>query len=277
MLIERLYRDLPRNLRLFERALSLEKEIYGDTYVSSRAVAEALLCPRAAAFRAAEEEVEVFARALRDRVKYAAMLGVADAGYVDALTKRAARGDRNAVKALLRVGRDLGPGDISAVLPKLKEEFEAARRAAGKVIVSAARGPVRRAAAYVKYAEVYPYAGMGHRYGDHVFYAVAGVGPDHVYLFRLARSRDRGRRLALAEGDVAAAAFRKNNIKLHIYVPEEAIYSFSERPSDPTPRYKALIEGVCRPGATCAFCRYREVCECVGDIPRRRHAGSQKP
>ncbi|AEA12247.1 hypothetical protein TUZN_0758 [Thermoproteus uzoniensis 768-20] len=274
MLIDRLYRDLARNIRFFERALALEKEAYGLTYVSSRAVAEAAVCPRAAAFRAAEEEVEVFARALRDRVRYAAMLGIVEGSYVDALTKRAARGDRQSAEALLRIGRDLGPGDISAILPRLREEFEAARRAAGKVVVTAARGAVREAAAYVKYAEVYPYAGMGHRYGNYVFYAVAGVGVDHVYLFRLARSREAGKRLALAEGDVAAAAFKKENIKLHIYVPGEAIYSFFEKASDPTPKYKALIEGECRPGRACASCRYREVCECVGDIPRRRHAGS---
>ncbi|MEZ0247998.1 MAG: hypothetical protein ABWJ97_01880 [Thermoproteus sp.] len=277
MLIERLYRELPRAYRFFERALAVEKEEYGLSYISSAAAAEAAVCPRAAAYRAAEEEVEVFARALRDRVKYAVMLGMADEGHVDVLAKRASRGEAEAFKSLLRIGRDIGPEDLAPILPRLKEEFEAARRASRKVVVTAARGLVREAAAYVKYAEVYPYAGMGHRHGVHLFYAVAGVGADHVYLFRVARDRERARRLALAEGDVAAAAFRRRRVKLHIYVPGEAIYSYLEDAADPTPKYRALIGGQCRPGPACASCRYKEVCECVGDIPRRRRDGSQRP
>ncbi len=274
MLIDELYRAFPKNERFFERALRAEKEEEGFSYASSASVALTLLCPRAAAYKAAEEEVSVFARALRDRVKYAVMLGIADEGQVDLLTKRALRGDGEAIRALSRIGRDIGPDDLGPILPRLKEEFEAARRASRKVIVTAARGLVREAAAYVKYAEPYPYAGMGHRYRDYVFYAVAGVGMDHVYLFRVAKDGGRAKREALAEGDVAAAAFRKSAVKVHIYVPGVAIYSHFERAADPTPKYKALIEGECKPGPYCKVCRYKEVCECVGDIPRRRHAGS---
>ncbi|MEL9991403.1 MAG: hypothetical protein QXP98_07555 [Thermoproteus sp.] len=277
MLIERLYRELPRTSKFFERALALEKEEYGLSYISSAAVAEATICPRAAAYRAADEEVEVFARALRDRVKYAVMLGIADGRHVDLLARRASRGEAEAFKSLLHIGRDVGPEDLTPILPRLKEEFEAARRASRKVVVTAARGLVREAAAYVKYAEVYPYVGMGHRYGNYVFYAVAGIGVDHVYLFRIARDRERAKRLALVEGDVAAAAFRRGRVKLHIYVPGEAIYSYVEEAADPTPKYKTLIGGECRPGPACASCRYKEVCECVGDIPRRRRDGSQRP
>ena len=274
MLIEDLYKALPDNRRFFEKALALEKEERGLSYASSNAVALTITCPKAASFKASEEEVEVFARALRDRVKYAVMLGVADEKHVDLLAKRAVRGDVESLRALLKIGVDIGPGDITPILPRLKEEFELARRASRKVIITAARGLVREAAAYVKYAEPYPYAGMGHRYRDHIFYAVAGVGVDHVYLFRIGRDKDKAKRRALAEGDVAAAAFRRDVVKIHVYVPGVGIYSFLERAADPTPKYKTLIEGECRPGPACIACRYRDICECVGDIPRRRHAGS---
>lgn len=274
MLIEDLYKAISRNKRFFEKALALEKEIEGLSYISSAAVASTLICPRAASYRASEEEVYVFARAFRDRVKYAVMLGIADAKQVDLFTRRALRGEGDAMRSLLRIGADIGPDDIGPILPRLKEEFETARSVSRKVVVTAARGLVREAAVYVKYAEPYPYVGMGHRYRDEVFYAVAGVGADHVYLFRIARDMERAKRMALVEGDVAAAALKRPTIKLHIYVPGQSIRSLFEKAADPTPKYKALIEGECRPGPACRTCKYRNSCECVGDIPRRRHAGS---
>lgn len=260
--MDRLYKNFPRNAGFFSEALRLERELEGLTYVPASAAALTLICPRRALYEARELELETFARALRDRVKYAVLLKIADQKHVDLLTKRALRGDERSLRSLLNIGRGITAEDLARILPELREEFEKARRASAKVFVTAARGLVREAAVYVKYAEPHPFAGMGHLYQSHVFYAVAGLGEDYVYLFRIDKGADT-RRLALAEGDVAAAAFRRRKIKVHIYSPGVGIRTYQEEAADPTPRYRALIGGECRPGRHCLSCKYKEECECA--------------
>lgn len=278
-MLERLYRELGKSAGFFSRALRLEAEELGRRYAPALAAAEASICPAEARLLAEDMELEVFARAFRDRVKYAVLLGLYDPRKADELTKRALRGDSSALRALLKAGADVRGVDLGPALPRLKEEFNAMRRAAGKVFVTAARGAIREAAAYVKYAEVYPYAGAGVEHSGYVFYAVAGVGVDHVYLFRVANSLDKAKKTALAEADVAAEAFGKPRKKVHIYVPGRGIYSALEAASDPTPRFKAFESGECRPGPHCAFCEYKDVCGCAAtaDVPRHRHAVSSRP
>nr|KJR74324.1 MAG: hypothetical protein TU35_00745 [Thermoproteus sp. AZ2] len=263
MLLDKLYKELGRNWAFFSRALSLARSEGEPRYAPALAVAEASPCPMRGRLLAEDLELETFARALRDRVKYAVLLGLFEEAKADELTRRAIKGDAGALRALLRVGRDLKSVDITPILPKLREEFELARRAAGKVFITAARGVIREAAAYVKYAEVYPYAGAGVERGGYVFYVVAGVGEDHVYLFRVGRPRERVMRTASIEADVAAAAFAKRREKIHVYVPGSGIFSTLRDAVDPTPKFKAFLSGECRPGPYCRACRYKDRCPCM--------------
>ncbi|AAL63392.1 hypothetical protein [Pyrobaculum aerophilum] len=264
--MSRLLRKLARGgaIDFFSRLLEVEKSAYGLQYVPADAVGYAVVCPRFGRLYATEREVAVFSRALIDRVKYAVLMKVAEPSLVDSLVARAFKGDREAARRLLEVGRGFTPAELQRVFDQLRQEFLYYSKAARGPPPAGPRG-AEEAYYFYKYAEALPYVGHVDVWGDMAVYSVAGVAADYVYVFKFAGDlpHEAYKSMAAAEGDVAAKIWQRQRIKIHIQTRDQPPKFAWADPKDPVPHYKALKRGECRKGPLCQICPWRGDCECL--------------